>query len=300
MKDKATLFPGLMMFACYIILVVCSMGFDFAFSAFPSIGVIVVEVLAFALPAYCISRVQDDKFQLNFRWKTAGNRGSAWIIEFGFVIKFALAVSFLSFLANLLVYMIAGASDVDVSSMVTTSGVGNQYGLLSFIGIVIISPIVEEIFVRGAIFSAFERQAGTALAIVMSGLCFAILHGSLFNFVGPFLAGCAYAFLAYSFDSIRPAILAHIVNNCYYFIINYLIHLYSSFGIWKYFTYINVILFLLTLYMTLKSLETQIRIGSLKKFQPNPGRTWDAVRDCLINPGFFIFVSSFIISTALK
>lgn len=300
MRDKENLFPGLMMFSCYIILVVCSIGFDFAFSSFPSLGVIIVELLAFAVPAYCIYRVQDDTFRLNFRWKSDQNNRIAQISGFGFIVKFALAVSFLSFLANLLIYVIAGATDVDISSMVTTSGLGNQYTLLSFIGIAVISPIAEEVFVRGAIFSAFEQRAGTAVSIVLSALCFAMLHGSLFNFVGPFIAGCAYALLAYSYDSIYPAICAHIINNCYYYIINYLIHLYSAFGIWKYFTYINVILFLLTLYLTLKSLETQMRLGSLKKFNPNPARLWDAVRDCLVTPGFFIFVASFIVSMLLK
>lgn len=102
------------------------------------------------------------------------------------------------------------------------------------------------------------------------------------------------------FDSIWPAILAHIINNCYYYIINYLIHLYSSFGIWKYFTFINVILFLLTLYLTLRSLETQIQRGNLRKMKPNPSTKWDAVRDCVVNPGFFIFISSFIIRIVLK
>ncbi len=42
MKDKTTQLPGLMLFACFMILTVCSLGFDFVFYRFPSIGVIVV------------------------------------------------------------------------------------------------------------------------------------------------------------------------------------------------------------------------------------------------------------------
>ena len=247
--------PGLTLFACFLILTVCSMGFDFVFSGFPSLGVIVVELIAFVPPTYVMYKAQDDTFRLNFRWERERNKNLP--VYLGFVIKFALAVSFLSFLANLVVYMICGANDIDVSSMITTSGISNQYGLLSFLGIVIISPIAEELFVRGALFSAFEREAGTIISIVLSAVCFAMLHGSVFNFVGPLIAGCAYAFLAYTFDSIWPAVLAHMINNLYYYVINYLIRLYSSFGIWKYFTYINVILFLLTLYLTLRSLESQ-------------------------------------------
>lgn len=288
--------PGLMLFACFIILTVCSLGFDFAFSSVPALGVIVVELLAFVPPAYCMYKAQDETFTLNFRWKRRQNA----VVYFGFTVKFALAVSFLSFLANLVVYVICGATDMDLSSMITTSGVGNQYGFLSFLGIVILSPIAEEIFVRGALFSAFEREAGTAVSILLCGVCFAMLHGSLLNFIGPLIAGCAYAFLVYSFDSIWPAVLAHVINNCYYYVINYLIHLYSSFGIWKYFTHINVILFLLTLYLTLRSLETQVQLHTLRPFTPSGRPVSEVLWDCLINPGFFIFISSFVVSIALK
>lgn len=297
MKDRATILPGLMLFACFIILTIGGMSFDFAFSRIPNIGVILVEIFAFVPPAYCLYKAQNDTFRINFRCKHKRNSIS---VSFGFAVKFALAVSFLSFLANLVVYMICGATDMDLSSMITTSGVGNQYGLVSFLGIVILSPIVEEIFVRGALFSSLERQAGTAVSIVLSGVCFAMLHGSLYNFIGPMIAGCAYAFLVYSFDSIWPAIVAHIINNLYYYIINYLIHLYSSFGIWKYFTYINGILFLLTLYLALRSLETQLKLHTLRTFTPNPRSLSETIQDCLVNPGFFIFISSFIVSIALK
>ena len=79
-----------------------------------------------------------------------------------------------------------------------------------------------------------------------------------------------------------------------------MIQLYSSFGIWKYFTYINVILFLLTLYLTLRSLESQIRLHRLRSLQPNRSTVPVAIRDCIVNPGFFIFISSFVVSIALK
>lgn len=297
MKDKNSLLPGLMLFACFIILTVCSLGFDFAFSRIPSLGIMIVELLAFVPPTYCLYKAQDRQFRLNFR---TNKKISDHVFYLGFTVWFALAVSFFSFLANLLVYVVIGSSNVDLSSMITTVGVGNQYNLLSFLAIVVFSPICEELFVRGALFSAFERKAGTVVSIILSGVCFAMLHGSLYNFIGPLLAGCAYALLVYCFDSIWPAIIAHIINNCYYFIINYLISLYSSFGIWKYFTYINIILFLLALYMTLRALETQVRRRSMRAFQPNRGKTTDILWDCLVNPGFFIFVSSFAVSVALK
>ncbi len=297
MKDKNSLLPGLMLFTCFIILTVCSLGFDFAFSRIPSLGIMIVELLAFVPPTYCLYKAQDRQFRLNFR---TNKKISDLVFYLGFTFWFALAVSFFSFLANLLIYVVIGSSNVDLSSMITTVGVGNQYNFLSFFAIVVFSPVCEELFVHGALFSAFERKAGTVVSIILSGICFAMLHGSLYNFIGPLIAGCAYALLVYCFDSIWPAIFAHVINNCYYYIINYLISLYSSFGIWKYFTYINIILFLLALYMTLRALETQVRRRSMRAFQPNRGKMTDILWDCLVNPGFFIFVSSFAVSVALK
>ena len=153
---------------------------------------------------------------------------------------------------------------------------------------------------KKAIFCVILCACALIVLILLCGVSFAMLHGSLFNFIGPLIAGCAYAFLVYSFDSIWPAILAHIINNCYYYIIKYLVQLYSSFGIWKYFTHINLILFLLTLYLTLRSLETQVQLHTLRPFTPNGRPVRETLRDCLINPGSFIFISGFLISIALK
>ena len=50
MKNKATILPGLMLFASFVILMVCGMGFDFVFSRFPSLGIVLIELLAFVPP----------------------------------------------------------------------------------------------------------------------------------------------------------------------------------------------------------------------------------------------------------
>lgn len=42
MKNKATILPGLMLFASFVILMVCGMGFDFVFSRFPSLGIVLI------------------------------------------------------------------------------------------------------------------------------------------------------------------------------------------------------------------------------------------------------------------
>lgn len=297
MDTRIKQLPGLMLFIAFGILTLGSMGFDLMFSRIPHLGTMLVECCAFLPPIYIMRAMQSDSMVLNFRTKQSKGSLGAYL---GFTVKFALAISFLSFLANFCVYVIVGATRMNLTGIPTQTSISDNFGLLSFLSVCIVPPLVEEFFVRGALFSAFENVAGTGFCIVLSGICFAMLHGSLVNFVGPLIAGCGYAFLAYSFGSIWPAVLAHFVNNLYYYIVNHLITLYSSFGIWHYFTIINVILFLLTFYLTLRSLEQQLRRHTLRTWIPNDQSMTETVRACLVNPGFFIFVSAFVISVALQ
>lgn len=290
LKQKQVWLPSAALLLSFLLLIGCSMVFDYLFSRVPSVGVIVDELLAFGIPALMLYLLRDERFPIRPRME---RRKGYFLQYFGFAVKFGLMVSLLSFLANLLVYVLTGSSQITLSSVITATSVGSKYSILSFIAIVVVPPVVEEIFLRGMLFSAMENVAGTGLCIFMSGLCFAFLHGDLLNFVGPFIAGCAYAFLSYSFDSLWPAVLAHFVNNLYYYIINHLVSLYSSFGIWQYFTFINFILFLLMLYFTLRSLEVQIQHNKLLPFRPGRARLRDSVSDLIGTPGFFIFIVAF-------
>ncbi|MDO5548078.1 MAG: CPBP family intramembrane metalloprotease [Eubacteriales bacterium] len=290
LKQKQMWLPGMALLLSFLLLIGCGIVFDYLFSRFPAVGVIIDELLAFGLPALLLYLLREERFPVYPRLK---RRKGYYLQYFGFTVKFALMISLLSFLANLLIYVMTGSSQISLNSVISASSVGSKYSLLTFVAIVIIPPIVEEIFLRGMLFSVMENVAGTGLCIFMSGLCFAFLHADLFNFVGPFIAGCAYAFLSYSFDSLWPAIIAHFINNLYYYIINHLVTLYSSFGIWQYFTFINVILFLVMLYFTLRSLEIQIQHNKLLKFRPGRARLRDCISDLIGNPGFFIFVVAF-------
>ena len=290
LKQKQMWLPSTALLLSFLLLTGCGIVFDYLFSRFPALGVIVDELLAFGIPALLLYLLRDNRFPVRPRLK---RRKGYYLQYIGFTIKFALTVSLLSFLANLLIYVLTGSSQISLNNVIASSAVGSKYSLLSFLAIVVIPPIVEEIFLRGMVFSAMENVAGTGLCVFMSGLCFAFLHADLFNFIGPFIAGCAYAFLAYSFDSLWPAIIAHFINNLYYYIINHLVTLYSSFGIWQYFTFINVILFLVMLYFTLRSLELQIQLNKLLKFKRGRARLRDCISDLIGNPGFFIFIVAF-------
>lgn len=293
LRRKQFWVPGAALLLTFLLLLGCSYSFDYLFAGNPALGVMIDELISFGIPALLVYQLRDDSFPLHLRME---RRKGYYIQYFGFTVKFALTVSLLSFFANLLVFAITGSSEIALPSIVYGNLLGGQYTMLSFVTIVIVPPIVEEIYLRGILFSAMENVAGTKLCIVMSGLCFALLHANPNNLIGPFLAGCAYAFLSYSFDSLGPAIIAHIVNNLYYYIVNHLVTVYSSFGIWKYFAFINLIFFLLALYLMLRSLTVQIQHDKLRPFRPSIVGFRTALRKLVVNPGFFIFCAAFLLT----
>lgn len=286
--------PGLALLVSFIILAFFGLIFDFVFSGAQRIGVVLSEIIAFGVPTAALvllHRYIPDQPKVNLRLNLGKSKfhGGLW-----FTIKFALTLSFLSFLLNLLIYAASGSNTFEMGGMMGNMLTRSGRNLAVFLAVSVIPALTEELFVRGALFSRFEREAGTAVCIVCSGLCFAMLHGSLVNFVGPFIAGCGYAWLTYSYRSIWPAVLAHAINNLYYLIVNYLLNLYSSFGIWNYFTHISIILFLLSLYFTMRSFEYQIERGVLQPFAKSELPVLQQLKAILANPGMLLFAAAFL------
>jgi hypothetical protein len=83
-----------------------------------------------------------------------------------------------------------------------------------------LAPLAEEVFFRGYVFGAYNRQKGLWQAFLFSSAIFAVLHvNELTNFnalaLTPFFViGLALAGIYYYAGSLVPAIVAHGVNNC--------------------------------------------------------------------------------------
>jgi len=75
-----------------------------------------------------------------------------------------------------------------------------------------IPGICEELVFRGVVLSGFENE-GSARAVRMSALLFALLHGSLSGFPGQYVLGVVIAMLAVSADSIYAGMVFHTVYN---------------------------------------------------------------------------------------
>ncbi len=85
--------------------------------------------------------------------------------------------------------------------------------LPALIAIAIIPAVAEETLFRGILLSGAERETGSPLAIVFSGLCFSLYHGSVEQTLYQFICGCLFAFLTVRSRSIAPSVLIHFLNN---------------------------------------------------------------------------------------
>lgn len=91
----------------------------------------------------------------------------------------------------------------------TTEGSSQVEIILSLI---VIPAFCEEFFFRGIVFSEY-RQYGTANAVIMSALCFSMLHFSLENMVIYLFTGLLLGFVTAITRSIIPSIALHLLSN---------------------------------------------------------------------------------------
>ncbi len=91
----------------------------------------------------------------------------------------------------------------------TTEGAGHLEVILSLI---IIPAFCEEFFFRGIIFNEY-RKFGTANAVIISAICFAMLHFSFENMLIYLFTGLLLGFVTAMTKSIIPSILLHLLSN---------------------------------------------------------------------------------------
>ncbi len=81
-----------------------------------------------------------------------------------------------------------------------------------FLSLVVIPAVCEELFFRGIIFSEY-RCFGTANAVIISAICFAMLHFSITNFFVYLFAGLLFGFVTAMTRSIIPSVVLHLLSN---------------------------------------------------------------------------------------
>ena len=85
--------------------------------------------------------------------------------------------------------------------------------VLMFILVVVMAPLVEEIFYRGLLMGALRRRMPDNAAIAFSGLLFAAAHFQPLQFPGLFVFGLILGYLRVKYDRLGPSWAAHLAFN---------------------------------------------------------------------------------------
>jgi membrane protease YdiL (CAAX protease family) len=170
-----------------------------------------------------------------------------------------------------------------------------------FLALVIVPAVCEEVLFRGILLSEY-RSLGEGNAVVISALCFAMLHFSVTGFPIYLFSGLLLGVVAASSRSILPSILLHLLSNA--------LSLYTSDQ------FLSIIMdrngaffvgFLLTmifgafLFLFLYCLEHQyLRFAQEPPVQSLPPKNRTHLHRVFLSPAFLLLCAVFFIITAFR
>ncbi|NMA06269.1 MAG: CPBP family intramembrane metalloprotease [Ruminococcaceae bacterium] len=146
------------------------------------------------------------------------NKGQSWKFErpkkpFDFL---TLPIYFGSYLPIMLISLIyvsimnmLGLKGVDVVIPFPDNTVGRIIYLLQY---ALMPAFLEELLFRGVLLERL-RKYGNVLAITMSSLVFALIHGNVVGFLFIFMLGLVFGYIAVLSESLIPSIIMHLLNN---------------------------------------------------------------------------------------
>ena len=117
----------------------------------------------------------------------------------------------------LLLTILASIFDYSPAQQILFEIIFNEKGVgaLVFLAVlvVLIGPIVEEVFFRGFAYSALKKRCGVRKAMVLTAVIFAALHANLFGFLPIMLLGFLLAFVYEKTGSLISSITIHALHN---------------------------------------------------------------------------------------
>lgn len=186
-----------------------------------NLQVMAIYLLIFLVPTLVYVKLRNKKCRSAMRLNPVSPR------HWPAVLVVSVALCLICGVLNIVGYMVfqtISASDHPTSMLTFSSP---NIVVLS-LTMVILPAVTEEVLIRGVALGEYE-QYGTGRAVLLTSLIFALFHANPIHFLSLFVAGVSYAMLTLLFDSIYPALAAHLLNNA----VALLLYYYKD-----YFTYI--------------------------------------------------------------
>jgi membrane protease YdiL (CAAX protease family) len=131
--------------------------------------------------------------------------GRSLLIGLALAVPAWIVAQLLATLAAVVLQALGFSPDLGVAETVIERGDPTVI-LLAFL---LVAPVAEEIFFRGVVFNAWEREHGAWVAVGGSAALFAVIHTSLFALVPIFALGVALALVYRSSRSLVATMAMH-------------------------------------------------------------------------------------------
>ncbi len=94
----------------------------------------------------------------------------------------------------------------------------NQNGVFSFMTIVIVAPVMEELIFRGIILEGLLQRYSPLKSILLSSILFGIVHLNPWQFISAIIVGSFSGWVYYRTRKLSLSILIHLANNLFAFL----------------------------------------------------------------------------------
>lgn len=156
------------------------------------------------------------------------NKGLSWRM-----VRWAIAAWLVYFVVNALVMAVLlhlniPGIDLTQAQNVGFSSPGAWYDyVLSFLVLVVVAPLAEEVIFRGFLYSGIRKRGSFIFAALLTSIAFAFLHGQVNVGIDVFILSMFLCYLREKFDSIWPGVLVHALKNGLAYTVLFILPLYG-------------------------------------------------------------------------
>ena len=159
---------------------------------------------------------KSEKPLLSFRIIEIKDKKQAWLLPLVSVIGFLGGVA-LNRIVNVCHSLIQFPASWENQYSETIEGTVQGNPIVAFFALCAAAPLIEELSFRGKAFYYFRKavgkRAGTVVAVAVTSLLFASLHGNPIQFIYALICGVAFSLLTVSCGSVIPSVFAHVGFN---------------------------------------------------------------------------------------
>jgi membrane protease YdiL (CAAX protease family) len=143
------------------------------------------------------------------RFAIKKDKKQLWILPLCGVLAFCLGVS-MNYLVGFFVDILPVPEKwIQANQESVTTLYDHGAPIAVFVALYVLVPIVEEMIFRGKGFAAVEKSCGTAVAVVLTSLLFAVAHGNVLQGIYAFAAALVFSLIIAKSGSLLTGIFAH-------------------------------------------------------------------------------------------